>query len=411
MPVLRQELSKTVGNRRSRIFILTAIILMAANLRPTITGVGPLIDFISRGTGLSPTLSGLVTTLPLISFGLISPMAPRIANRLGIERTLFSGLMILALGTLLRSEGSSAALLAGMFLIGAGVAIGNVLLPSLIKRDFPTQVGLLTGTYVTVMNVFAGIGSGISVPLSQHLGLGWRGALSVWVLLTLLGLLAWLPHLKQRHLPDPVQGQSFWRSTVAWQITLFMGLQSLLFYVNVSWLPTLLHDRGLSLSLAGWLVSLVQIVSLPGTFIMPILADRKPTQHTLVWAVAGMFLFGYAGLLLTPGRIMAIIWTIVAGFGSGVSISLALAFFSLRTRDHQNAGQISGMAQSVGYIVAAAGPVTVGYLHAATHSWTWPLILLLAVSVMMTVAGLGAARDIFIDDVAPHRAVRSGGQP
>lgn len=386
---------------QSRVFIIAAIILMAANLRPTITGVGPLIAFISHGTGLSPSLAGLVTTLPLISFGLISPVAPRIANRMGIERTLFMGLVILGVGTLLRAKGSSAALLIGMFLVGAGVAIGNVLLPSLIKRDFPTQVGLMTGTYVTVMNVFAGLGSGISVPLSQNLGLGWQGALSIWVLLTFVGLASWIPHLRQRHLPESTPGGGFWRSPLAWQITFFMGLQSLLFYVNVSWLPTLLHDRGLSLSVAGWLVSLIQIVSLPGTFLMPILADRRPTQHHLVWAVAGMFAVGYAGLLLTSGRVIAILWTIFVGFGAGVSISLALAFFSLRTRNHRNAGQISGMAQSVGYFLAAIGPVTVGYLHASTNSWTWPLILLLTVVMLMTLSGLGASRDAYLDEPGP----------
>lgn len=387
---------------KSRILIIVGIILIAANLRPAITGVGPLISSIAAGTGLSSGMAGLVTTLPLVAFGLASPLAPRLARRVGLERALFFGLIILGVGTLLRAQGTAFSLLLGMFLVGAGVAVGNVLLPSLVKRDFPTQVGIMTGMYVTVMNVFAGLGSGISVPLARSMGLGWRGSLAFWVLLVLLGLLVWVPHLSQRHVPDAEAGPSFWRSRAAWQMTCFMGFQSFLFYVNIAWLPTLLHDRGFSLSLAGWLVSLVQIVSLPGTFIMPILAQRQRSQHNLVAATAVLFLLGYLGLLLTHSPFWLVVWIIFVGFGSGVSISLALAFFSLRTRDHENAGQVSGMAQSVGYLLAGAGPISVGYLHAATHSWSWPLIMMLAVVLLMSAAGFGAARDIFVEDQVSH---------
>ncbi|NMP24521.1 CynX/NimT family MFS transporter [Sulfobacillus harzensis] len=380
---------------------MVSILIMAANLRPTITGVGPLIAEISRGTGLSPGLAGMVTTLPLIAFGLISPIAPRAARRLGLERTLYIGLIILLAGTLCRSLGTAAALLAGMFLVGAGVAIGNVLLPSLVKRDFPQRIGLMTGVYTTVMNIFAGLGSGISVPLAHGLGLGWRGALLTWAILTVVALLLWLPHLRQRHLPDATQMGGMWRSPVAWQITFFMGLQSLLFYVNVAWLPTLLHDRGLSLSLSGWLVSLMQIVSLPGTFLVPIMAGRQRRQQNLVAAISALFFVGYLGLLITQGIVLSIIWVIFIGFGAGASISLALAFFSLRTHTHHQAGQISGMAQSIGYLLAAAGPFTVGLLHSASGAWTMPLMLLLVVVLLMAGFGLGAGRDVYINPIPP----------
>ncbi len=371
---------------------------MAANLWPTITGVGPLVASIAHGTGLSSSLAGLLTTLPLIAFGLISPMAPRWARRLGIERTLYIGLAILLVGTLLRSWGPAAPLLAGMFLVGSGAAIGNVLLPSLVKRDFPTKIGLMTGMYTTTMNVFAGLASGLSVPLARNLGLGWRGALASWSVVTVIAMLVWIPHLRQRHVPDTTARGGLWRSPVAWQITLFMGLQSLLFYVNVAWLPTLLHDRGFSLAFSGWMVSLMQIVSLPGTFIMPILAGRQRSQHSLVLAISLLFFIGYLGLLATQSAALSIVWVILIGFGAGASISLALAFFSLRTRHHEQAGQISGMAQSIGYFLAALGPITVGLLHSATDAWAWPLILLLVVVVLMAVFGLGAARDVYIEE-------------
>lgn len=388
----------TNSNSRTRPLLIIAIILTSANLRPTITGVGPLIGAISKGTGLPLALSGLVTTLPLIAFGLVSPIAPKLSEHLGIERSLFFGLAIIALGTLLRSQGSATALLVGMALVGSGVAVANVLLPSLVKRDFPTQIGVMTGMYVTVMNVFAGLGSGLSVPFAHIASLGWRGSLLIWLVLIVLGLAVWALLLGTDKRSTHASAHGFWRSGVAWQITLFMGFQSFLFYVSIAWLPTLLHDRGLSLALAGWLVFLMQIVSLPATFVMPIWATRRRTQHHLVVAVAVCFVLGYAGLLLTRGEVWSIIWLMLVGLGSGASISLALAFFSLRTHHHQNAGQISGMAQSVGYILAAAGPITVGYLYAATRAWSDPLVLLILVSLLMTLFGLGAARDIFIDE-------------
>lgn len=371
---------------------------MAANLRPTITGVGPLVSAIVRGTGISSGLAGILTTLPLLAFGLISPLAPRWARRLGLERTLYVGLLVLLAGTVVRSLGPAWMLLAGMFLVGAGVAIGNVLLPSLVKRDFPDKIGVMTGVYTTVMNVFAGLASGLSVPLARQMGFGWRGSLMSWAVLTVIALAIWLPHLRQRHVPDVSTPAGLWRSPIAWQITLFMGLQSFLFYVNVAWLPTLLHDRGLSLALSGWMVSLMQIVSLPATFVMPILAGRQREQKNLVAAVGLLFFMGYAGLLLTHGPALSILWIILIGFGAGASISLALAFFSLRTHNHHQAGQISGMAQSIGYFLAAVGPISVGLLHSASGAWTSPLILLVIVTLLMSVFGWGAGRNVYIEE-------------
>lgn len=398
---LSKEVALTSLTKHRSFLLYIAVIFMAANLRPTITGVGPLINVIAHSTGLSSEISGLVTTLPLIAFGVISPLAPGLAERFGMERTLFVSVIVLAIGTLLRSTGTAWALLAGMLVVGASVAVGNVLLPSLIKRDFPLQIGLLTGVYVTVMNVFAGLASGISVPLART-SLGWKGSLAIWVLLALVALIAWAPLLKERHRPERSVGKSFWRSSVAWQITFFMGLQSLLFYVNVAWLPSLLHSRGMPLGLAGWLVSLMQLVSLPATFIIPILATRQRNQQTLVILISLCFFIGYAGLLFTRGTVLSVIWVIFIGFGAGASISLALAFFSLRTRHHEHAGQVSGMAQSVGYLLAAIGPLLVGYLYGQSGHWNWPLIILLVSVILMAIAGMGAGRDIYIDEDMPN---------
>lgn len=391
-------MKSTAPSHRGQTLIIVAVILLAANLRPSITGVGPVISAIEHGTGLSGEIAGLLTTLPLLAFGVISPLAPRLATTLGIERTLFIGLSVLLAGTVLRAVGPAWVLLCGMFLVGSGAAVGNVLLPSLVKRDFPQRIGLMTGIYTATMNVFAGLASGLSVPLSEDMPWGWRGSLASWGILAALAVIVWLPLIRQHHTPDLAPTGSVLRSFVAWQVTLFMGLQSFLFYVNVAWLPTLLHDRGMTLTQGGWMVSLMQLVSLPATFIMPIVASRSPRQRHLVLIVGLLFFVGYLGLLTAKSPALAVIGVICIGFGAGASISLALAFFSLRTRTHQQAGKVSGMAQSIGYVLAALGPVTVGILHSVTGSWAIPLILLLAVVVVMSAFGMGAGRDVFIGE-------------
>jgi CP family cyanate transporter-like MFS transporter len=175
-----------------------------------------------------------------------------------------------------------------------------------------------------------------------------------------------------------------------------MGLQSLLFYVNVAWLPTLLHDRGMSLALSGWMVSLMQFVSLPSTFLMPIIAVRRKNQQALVGIISLLFAFGYLGLLL-PGTRFAWIWVTLIGVAGGASISLALAFFSLRSHHHDQAAELSGMAQSVGYLLAAVGPISIGLIHHTTRTWTLALLALLVTVLLMLVFGLGAGRDIYVE--------------
>lgn len=366
------------------------------NLRPTITGVGPLIGLISHDTGMNSGWAGSLTTLPLLAFGLVSPIAPILVRRTGLEASLLLGLVILTIGTLLRSLGSIPLLLIGMFLVGSGVAIGNVLLPSLIKRDFPERVGLMTGMYSTVMGVLAALASGISVPLAIDTPLGWPGSLAVWALLSTMGILVWLPQVRHRQTLPSYARVSLWRSGLAWQVTLFMGLQSLLFYVNVAWFPTLLHSLGMPLVTAGWMVSFMQLISLPGSFLMPIWASRRHDQRFLMLFTGTLFLIGYLGLLF-EGTKMAWLWIACIGFAGGASIGLALTYFSLRTRTERAATQLSGMAQSVGYLLAAIGPITVGFLYHQTHAWTIPLLLLMTTTVLMLAAGVPASRNLTVD--------------
>ncbi|WP_269768026.1 CynX/NimT family MFS transporter [Tumebacillus avium] len=384
--------------QKNSLLLLLGIVLIASNLRGAITAVGPLVGEIRLDTGLSNTWAGMLTTLPLLAFAAISPLAPKIARRFGTENTLFGGMLLLAIGILLRSAPSSAALFGGTILIGFAIAVGNVLLPSLIKRDYQHRVGLITGLYTLAMCGFASLGSGLSVPLSEGLGLGWQLSLMSWALLAVLGILLWYPQVR----PLPVLTETetanvrvrgtLWTSPLAWQVTLFMGLQSFGFFAAVSWLPELLHSRGISPASAGWMVSFMQIIGLPATFFVPVLAGRRPSQRWLVLAMAAVFFIGYAGLLFEDTTFV-LLWVLLLGIGQGASISLALTFLALRAPNARVAAELSGMSQAVGYLLAASGPFLFGWLHDLTGGWTASLVVLILSNAGLLAAGLGAGRD------------------
>ena len=381
------------------LLLIGGIILIATNLRPAITSVGPLLGTLRTERHRSYGLAGLLTTLPLLAFAAFSMLAPKLSRRFGNALVIFAGLLTLIIGVLMRSISSIATLFIGTFVLGIAIAICNVLLPSVIKRQFPGRVGLMTGIYATWMGIFAALGSGISVPLAERLGLGWKGALAFWALWAAVAAIVWIPQLRNRQKPDGarevnVRLSGLWRSPLAWQVTLFMGLQSLIFYVSISWLPELLDQRGLSISAAGWIVSFMQFVGLPGTFLIPVLADRTPSQRWLVIITCAFYVVGLSGLLFSTA--WPVLWIALLGLGQGSSISLSYAFLGLRARNSGQAAELSGMAQSVGYILAAVGPVLIGYLHDMTHDWTLPLGFLIVITFVMLLAGLGAGRDAYV---------------
>jgi CP family cyanate transporter-like MFS transporter len=376
---------------------MAGLLLLAANLRPAITGVGPLLGDVRAATDMSAAIAGLLTTLPLLAFAGISPLAPLIARRYGIERTLLGAMVLLAVGMLIRSAGPIAAIFAGTALLGSAIAVGNVLLPGLVKQDFPDRPGLLTGLYSTTMAATAGVAAGVSVLLAHDAGLGWRGALAIWTVLVAVTVVLWAPYaLRVKHVPPAVGGARealrLRRSRLAWQVTLYMGLQSLIFYSLITWLPTLLQDEGMSATAAGWMVGVMQLTSLVGTIGAPVLADRRPSQRGLVVASALLSLTGIAGLW-TLGADAPFVWVIPLGLGTGGLFGLALIFLVLRASDARSAGALSGMAQSIGYLMAAMGPIGLGALHDATGNWHAAMVALALVTVVTLVAGLGAARD------------------
>ncbi|MFE0102551.1 CynX/NimT family MFS transporter [Streptomyces sp. NPDC059009] len=395
--------------------LAAGVLLIAMNLRPGVVSVSPELDTIRHDTGLSSSLAGLLTTLPILCFGLLAPLAARLARRIGMTRALGALMLLLTAGISLRLAPGMVALFAGTTLLGAAIALSNVLVPSVIKRHFPERTGLMMGLYSVALFCGAALAAGVTVPVGDALGLGWRGAIGVWAVLSALAFLLWLPQLRhgraqEAPLPaaapadpadpaDPAAASGrppLRRSPLAWQITLLMGLQSLVYYACAAWIPALLTDKGMASAEAGWMLSLMSLVGITGSLAFTALVGRVRSQ--VPFAVCGSVLFAASlvGLTIAPvGGAYA--WMIMQGFGSGLLISTALAVIVLRAPDSARAAEMSGMAQGVGYLLAAAGPFLLGALHDATGGWTVPLVLLTVLCVPMGIAGVGAGRVRHLD--------------
>ncbi|WP_168120363.1 MFS transporter [Paenibacillus sp. HB172176] len=383
--------------------MIVGIIFIAANLRAPLTSVGPLVSIIRENLHISNTSAGLITTVPLIAFALLSPFVPKLARRYGIERILLISLIVLTMGIAVRSLSGVVTLYVGTAFLGFAITICNVLLPSLIKREFPRQMGAMTGIYSVSMNVCGAIASGISVPLAVGAGLNWQGALGVWGILSVISILIWAPQLKASAKPATVASSAvnnqripIWRSPLAWQVTLFMGIQSTIFYVLVAWLPEILKGQGISSSQSGWFLSILIIASLPFAYIVPVAAGRMHNQRLLVIITSVLLLIGTLGLLYSSIHLLSF-GVIILGIGAGSAFGLSMMFFGLRTQSAHQAGELSGMAQSIGYLLAAIGPGLIGYLHDATHGWRVPLLILVGASALLGLVGLGAARNQFVE--------------
>lgn len=384
------------NNKNLKWLLIIGVILVGANLRVPLTSTGALVSFIKDDFGISNALAGAITTLPLIAFALLSPFAPKLAGKFGMERTIGISLVLLFAGILIRSAGGIELLFFGTLLIGLAIAIGNVLMPGIVKMNFPLQIGLMTGLYAIVMNVFGALGSGLSIPIASSGNFGWTGSLLVWGVLTLVTIVIWLPQLKKSRPAENSSVQatsgSLMRSSLAWKITLFMGAQSLIFYTLITWLPTILTANGYDIHLAGWGVFIFQFASIPFTFIIPVIADKMKNQVLIALAASGMIIVGILGLLAGLTQ-LTLLWIILLGMGNGSAFSLSMMFFTLRTKDGYQAAELSGMAQSFGYLLAAFGPVLVGGLQDITGSWTLPLLLVTLAAAVMLITGIAAGKN------------------
>ncbi|MCW2889999.1 MAG: transporter, family, cyanate transporter [Streptosporangiaceae bacterium] len=399
-----------VGERRARLWSVGLIVLVALNLRPAITAVGPLLTDIRTGLGLSSATAGALTTLPVLCFGAFGLLTPALRHRFRGEVLLVAGMILLTAGLLVRTVPSLAALFAGTLVAGIAISVCNVTVPAVIKRDHPGNVTFVTAVYSTALTVGAAIASGIAVPIKDTAGGGWRLPLGLLAIPALLAGLAWVPRARRGGGRPPAETGTpppLWRDRLAWQVTAFMGLQSLLAYVVFGWLPTICQDRGLTEAHAGLVLAVSSFVQAIGSLIVPAVDRRLRDQRPLVAAVGVLTVAGFAGIAWAP---TGLIWVsaVVLGLGQGSGFALALAFIGLRAGDAQVTARLSGMAQGVGYLIAATGPFTFGILHDVTGGWNVPVGMAVGVAVLEVVPGLAAGRARTIRHVTAETAAPAG---
>jgi CP family cyanate transporter-like MFS transporter len=399
---------RTSRSRAGFLLLLVAVVAVALNQRPAVVSVAPVLGELRADTGLSSAMAGLLTTLPVLCFGAFAPFAPRLARRIGLETAVGLSLALLAGGIALRLLSPVALLFAGSLLAGAAIALANVLLPAYVKREF-RRPGAVMGLYSASLNIGAAAGAALTVPLASALGVDWRTALGLWLALALAALALWLPvagtgyaHRTSDPLPDDSGSWSLLRQPLARQVTAYIGLQSVQFYSVAAWLPTLLADAGVPVSRGGLLLGMANVVGAAGALVAPAQAGRMRTQRPLILAVAGAYLVGLGGLLVSPGE-GTLVWVAAFGLAQGSGFALALTLIVLRSPTPLTAARLGGVAQCLGYLLAALGPLVLGALYDLTGGWTWPLVLLLAALVPMTWCGWGAARDAVLESDADRR--------
>ena len=386
----------TAGRARLGLGFL-GVVLIAVNLRVGFVTVGPLLEEISRDLGISAGQAGLLTGLPLAMFALFSPVAPAVAARTGLDRALWLSLLLLAAGIVGRSAPVPGAVWLGTAVVGVGIAFLNVLLPSLVKREFPQRVSQVTGVYTSIQSAAAAAGSALVVPIAHAGSAGWRLALGVWAVLAVVALVLLFPGLRRRPAAEgaPEEGtsrsRSPWRSALGWQVTLFMGLQSVAFYVLMAWLPSIERSHGVSAAAAGTHMALFLLVGMVSSLGTGALMHRTRDQRFVALAGSALALAAFAGLAAAPG--LTLLWVVLGAAGCGNLIVVALSLFSLRTGDHHQAAALSGMAQSVGYALAAAAPAVFGLLYDAGGRWEPPLLLMAGLMEVLCVFAVLAGRD------------------
>ncbi|MHA7777054.1 CynX/NimT family MFS transporter [Roseibium sp. M-1] len=393
----RRELVQKPGPV-ARLLLGASLVLIAFNLRPLFSSASALLPEIRDAFGLSATAASLLTTLPVVCLGLFSPLAPQLARRIGTERTLLAVVFLLALGTAMRGVSSVPLLFLGTALAGACIAVGNVLLPGLVKRDFPDKAALVTGWYTMALCAGAAGAAGLTIPLQEAFGGSVDAALAAWAVPALAVGVLWFPQVlatRKRTRGDSYAVRGMWRDRTAWHVTLFMGLQSALAYCVFGWLVPILRARGLDGVTAGAIVSVSVMIQAGACLIAPHLAVRGKDQRLINVALCIIAVGALLGLLFAPLSTVWI-WAVLQGIGQGGLIAVALTVIVLRTEDPHAAAQLSGMAQCVGYTLAAIGPLIVGLIRGWTGSFAWSAVLFVALGLGAAVNGWFAGRAVHV---------------
>jgi CP family cyanate transporter-like MFS transporter len=375
-----------------------SLVLIAFNLRPLFSSLSVLLAEVTQQTGLSTVGASLLTTLPVVCLGVFAPFAPRLAQRFGAERTLLGALLLLAFGTSLRGIESVPLLFTGTLAAGAAIAVSNVLLPGVVKRDFPGSAAIMTGLYTMALCGGAAAGAGLTLPVERALG-SWSGALAAWAVPVLAVILIFAPQAlatrsSESHSAFRVVG--LWRDRLAWQVTLFMGLQSALAYCVFGWLAPILRERGFEPAVAGGIVSLSVMVQVVTCIAVPSFAVRCRNQRGVNVGLVALATVALLGLLFAPVWTVPF-WAVVQGIGQGGLIAAAMIVIVLRSPDSHVAAHLSGMAQGVGYVLAAVGPLLVGLIRSWTGSFDWAALLMVALGIAAGWTGSGAGRALHVE--------------
>ncbi|MFA0012354.1 MFS transporter [Vibrio lentus] len=387
---------------RNSIFIMLGILFLSLNLRGPFTSLAPVLSQVMEGLNLNSSAAGFLTALPLLTFALFSPLVTKISQRIGLEPSLLLALVLITTGITLRSFGIIPTLYIGTVMIGLGIAIGNVLLPVVVKISFPTRIATVTSLYIFTMGIGSTLGSSLMVPFSEltlFTLTGWQLALLMNLVFPILALMIWLPKIRKRSSSatnkkqedKPLPMKKMIKSGVAWQVTLALGLNSFTFYSLAGWLPQILNDLGYSEIDAGYIYGFLQFSTMvPGLLLLPFLGKSDNQQWLITLCTSSVFV-GLIGLLYLPD--FAIFWVGLFGLANCSTFIIALSFVGLRTSNSSQAASLSGMAQGIGYALAATGPTLVGKLHALTDSWSVPILLIATVAFACTIFAALAARD------------------
>jgi CP family cyanate transporter-like MFS transporter len=402
-----QQVEETTGRdtRLQRALVVAGIVVLAFNLRPAAVSVGPVLDEIRHGLGLNGAEAGLLTALPVLSFAVFGALAPRFARAVGAHRVTLLALVALTAGLWLRSQAGAAwSFLLLSFVSLAGMAVANVVLPSLVKLHFPDRIGLLTSLYSTCLAIGLTSASVLTVPIAEHGSDGgpidWRLGIGTWAATAAVATLPWFGLLRRDRSdagrPRHLRLAEVARTRLGWVMAGFFGLQSLQAYVVFGWFAKVYRDAGFSASTAGLLLGVATGISIPLSFVIPSLTAKVRDQRYLLTAVMVCYPIGYAGLLVAPVG-GAWVWAVAVGIGT-CTFPFILTLIGLRARTPEGTAVLSGFTQSVGYLISVVGPFGVGILHDATNGWTVPLWVLLGLCVPQYLLGLVAARPAYLED-------------
>jgi CP family cyanate transporter-like MFS transporter len=395
----------TAAHRRGLLLIGTAIVLTGFNLRTAVNSIGPVLQEIEHGLGISSGLAGLITSMPVICFALIGFAGPPLAARFRDGHVLAAALLVMTVGLLARVAIPNVwVFLLGTVLTMVGGALGNVLLPGLVKRWFPSRTGLLVGAYGTAMAVGGAVASVSTAPIAEATGAdGWRWALGIWAAFALVAALPWLlvpvrPGTS-RGAHATVRLRTVAHSRLAWTMAAFFGLQAMQAYVIIGWTAQYLRDQGMSASSAGVLIGINALIVIPLNAVVPVATVRQHLQRPMLLAFIACYLAGWTGLLLAP-LTLTWLWVALLGLGMG-TFAMILALFGLRGRTAESVSALSTLAQGWGYAVAGVGPLLVGLLRGLTGGYTGMFVLVYLGVGLLLVTGWVICRERYVDDEMP----------